>query len=214
MSSTYRQSCDSPDASDYEEADPDSRLLWRFPRRRLSAEEIRDSLLAAAGRLNEKLGGESIIVPVDQDLINLLYKPSQWAVTKDAAEHDRRSIYLIAKRNLRLPFMETFDAPALQTSCPRRETSTHAPQALELLNGDFANEMAQSFANRLVQECGRKPERIVTTGVSAGIGPFADRAGTTTLAGVSPRSTPQRICLGGLQPEWVSLCPLIFLEME
>ncbi len=161
LSSTYRQSSDSPEASDYEQADPDNRLLWRFPRRRLSAEEIRDSLLAVSGRLNEKLAGESVIVPVDQDLVNLLYKPSQWAVTKDAAEHDRRSIYLIAKRNLRLPFMETFDAPALQTSCPRRETSTHAPQALELLNGDFANEMAGAFAKRLVRECGRRPERIV-----------------------------------------------------
>ena len=45
--------------------------------------------------------------------MKLLYKPSQWKVAADPAEHDRRSIYLIAKRNLRLPFLEVFDAPAL-----------------------------------------------------------------------------------------------------
>ena len=63
-----------------------------------------------------------------------------------ATEHDRRSIYLLAKRNLRLPFLETFDAPALQSSCSRRESSTHAPQALELLNGKLSNDLARTFA--------------------------------------------------------------------
>ena len=58
----------------------------------------------------------------------------------DPAQYDRRSIYLIDKRNLRLPFMEVFDAPDTLLSCARRESSTHAPQALELLNGDFSNE--------------------------------------------------------------------------
>ena len=72
--------------------------------------------------------------PVDPALVRLLYKPSQWQVPPDPREHDRRSIYLLAKRNLRLPFLEAFDAPALLTSCARRESSTHAPQALELLN--------------------------------------------------------------------------------
>jgi hypothetical protein len=65
---------------------------------------------------------------------------------------------LIAKRNLRLPFMETFDAPALQTSCSRRETSTHAPQALELLNGALANELAEAFAERLARETASREE--------------------------------------------------------
>jgi hypothetical protein len=75
-------------------------------------------------------------------------------VTENPVEHDRRSIYLIAKRNLRLPFMEVFDAPDLQISCARREASTHAPQALELLNGDFTNRMADALAERLQREAG------------------------------------------------------------
>jgi hypothetical protein len=89
-----------------------------------------------------------------------LYKPSQWQVASNRAEHDRRSIYLIAKRNLRLPFVETFDAPALLTSCGRRESSTHAPQALEMLNGHLSNDLARSFAKRLSDETGGDARRI------------------------------------------------------
>ncbi len=129
--------------------------------RRLSAEEIRDAMLAVSGRLNPKAGGPSVIVPVDPELVDLLYKPSQWAITSDVSEHDRRSVYLIAKRNLRLPFFENLDAPALQTSCARRESSTHPPQALELLNGTLANDLAQAFAKRLERDCGNDREKTV-----------------------------------------------------
>jgi len=128
---------------------------------RLSAEEIRDAMLAVSGRLNPKFGGPSVIVPVDPELVNLLYKPSQWEITSDVTEHDRRSVYLIAKRNLRLPFFENLDAPALQTSCARREVSTHPPQALELLNGTLANDLAQSFAKRLERECGSDRDKTI-----------------------------------------------------
>jgi hypothetical protein len=99
---------------------------------------------------------------VDQELVNLLYKPSQWAVTPDKTEHERRSVYLMAKRNLRLPMMDSFDAPDMQISCARRESSTHAPQALELTNGDFANQMAEAFAARLQKESGGDAKKIVT----------------------------------------------------
>lgn len=170
LSGTYRQSSHSPRAAQVVPEDPDNRMLWQFPRRRLSAEEIRDALLAVSGRLNPKFGGASVLVPVHEDLIKLLYKPSQWQVTEDEAEHNRRSIYLIAKRNLRLPFLEAFDAPALQTSCPRRETSTHAPQALAMLNGPFTNEMAAAFAARLMRESGPSSEQQVERGFWLAVG--------------------------------------------
>jgi hypothetical protein len=67
----------------------------------------------------------------------------------------------MAKRNLRLPFLEVFDQPPLLTSCAHRETSNHALQALELLNGGLANELATAFAARLRAECGPEPERLV-----------------------------------------------------
>ena len=141
--------------------DPDNRLYWHFPRRRLSAEELRDAMLAAAGRLNMKAGGPSVVIPLEKDLVDLLYDPAQWKVTPDVREHDRRSIYLIAKRNLRPPFGQMFDQPDLQTTCPRRESSTHALQALELLNGDLANRLAEAFAKRLGQEAGADRTRLV-----------------------------------------------------
>jgi hypothetical protein len=161
LSSAYRQASRSPDAKVSRAKDPDNRLLWQFPRRRLSAEELRDAMLAAAGRLNLKAGGESVMVPVAKDLTDQLYDPKQWKVTADEREHDRRSIYLIAKRNLRLPFGQAFDQPDLQTSCPRRETSTHALQALELLNGRTANRLAEAFAARLRREAGSDHVRQV-----------------------------------------------------
>jgi hypothetical protein len=160
LSSAYRQSSSSPIENAAGEKDPDVALVWKYNRRRMDAEQMRDSMLAVAGRLNAKEGGPSVIVPAEQEMINLLYKPSQWAVTKDAAEHDRRSIYLLHKRNLRLPMMEVFDAPDMQTSCARRETSTHAPQALELLNGTVANDLAQSLAARLDREAKNDQQKI------------------------------------------------------
>jgi hypothetical protein len=161
-SSTWKQAYDSPQFEAATAKDPENKLLWHSSRRRLEAEEMRDSMLAVAGRLNLKMGGPSIMVPVDKELTNLLYKPSQWDVAKDPSEHDRRSVYLIAKRNLRVPMMEAFDAPDLQISCARRESSTHAPQALELTNGEFANQMAEAFAARLTKEAGSDPKRIAT----------------------------------------------------
>src|SRR5581483_12330418 len=113
-----------------------------------------DAMLPAAHRRNLKAGGESVVVPADLDLVQQLYDPSQWTVTPDKKEHYRRSIYLLAKRNLRLPFGQAFDEPDRQTSCPRRETSTHALQALELLNGKTANRLAEAFAQRLLRQAG------------------------------------------------------------
>lgn len=159
-SNAYRQSSRSQHSLS-ERIDPENRWLSHFNRRRLSAEELRDTMLAASGRLNLKQGGASVIVPVDQELVQLLYKPTQWQITSNRAEHDRRSIYLIAKRNLRLPFMENLDAPTLQNSCARRDVSTHAPQALELLNGRLSNDLAGSFADRLSRAAGSDKGLIV-----------------------------------------------------
>jgi hypothetical protein len=163
-SATYRQSGPNPKSEirnpklpNTLEQDPDNRRLSYHRPQRLDAEAMRDAMLAVSGRLNLKAGGESVVVPVDAELTALLYKPSQWIVTPDPREHDRRSIYLLAKRNLRLPFMEAFDQPPLQNSCSRRESSTHAPQALELLNGRWSNDLAAALAERLTKETSGEP---------------------------------------------------------
>jgi hypothetical protein len=191
FSSTYRQSSRPADAAASRQKDPGNRLLGRFPRRRLSAEEIRDGMLAVASRLNLKAGGESVVVPVEKDLVDLLYDPTQWKVTADPREHDRRSIYLLAKRNLRLPFGQAFDQRDLQTSCPRRETSTHALQALELMNGKTANRLAEALAERLRREAGADHEKQVELAymLAAGRAPTATekRAAMDFLGGQSLR---------------------------
>jgi hypothetical protein len=149
LSATYRQASGPVDPRD-----PQNRWLARFPRRRLAAGEVRDALLQVAGRMTNRVGGPSVMTPVEADQVALLYAPGQWVVHPDPAEHHRRSIYLIAKRNLRLPFLETFDLPDAQLSCARREASTHALQSLELLNGSLANELARELAHRLRAEIG------------------------------------------------------------
>jgi hypothetical protein len=156
-SSTYRQSSGEPAAAikaTVAEKDPSNKLLWRFNRQRLEAEQIRDAILAVSGQLNPKAGGPSVMIPIDKGLVNQLYKPSQWVPAKDPAEYNRRSIYLLVKRNLELPFMQAFDAPDGSVSCARRISSTHAPQALEMLNGDLANRSADALAKRLEEDAG------------------------------------------------------------
>jgi hypothetical protein len=155
LSDTYRQASNVSDDAAGKEKDPEGKLYWKFPKRRLEAEEIRDAMLSATGRMNWKAGGPGVMIPVQPELVQLMYKPEQWVVAEDVKEHDRRSIYLIAKRNLRLPFMEVFDSSDMLISCPRRDASTHAPQALELLNGRIANDMADALAARLAEHAGR-----------------------------------------------------------
>jgi hypothetical protein len=140
------------------------------PRRRLNAEELRDAMLAVSGRLNRQAGGPSVIVPIEPDLVQLIYNPKQWAVNSDPAQWNRRSIYLFHKRNLRLPFLDVFDAPDMQLSCARRDQSTHAPQALELMNGEFSNAMARSFAERIVREAGPSREKQVDRAFQLALG--------------------------------------------
>jgi len=186
LSGTYRQAYATPETAKAMTKDPDNRWLWRFDRRRLSAEELRDSMLAVSGTLNPAMGGPSVFVPVDPELVNALYKPSQWVANHDPNDHQRRSIYLVAKRNLRLPSMEVFDQPTLNSSCGRRDCSTHAPQALELLNGSLSNPLAAVFAERLRKEAGADPAAQIALAfrLAAGRSPSAEeqRLGLEFLA--------------------------------
>ena len=160
LSSAYRQSSVSPDEKLGMSKDAQNDLLWKFSKRRLEAEELRDSMLAISARLNPKIGGPSVLVPIEPELMKMLKRPQYWIPTRDKSEYDRRTMYMIYKRNLRLPFLEVFDAPDILLSCARREQSTHAPQALELLNGKTSNELAAAFAQRLLTERKTTVERI------------------------------------------------------
>ena len=144
------------------EKDPENALLWKFSHRRLEAEEIRDSMLAVAGRLNPKIGraqrhdADRSGSGADAEAAAILGAHARQIASTTAAR-----IYMIYKRNLRLPFMEVFDAPDTLLSCARREQSTHAPQALELLNGQTSNELAAVFRGAADEGARRRPHERV-----------------------------------------------------
>ena len=156
MSATYRQSAQSPVLSAKTE-----HLFSFFPRRRLSGEELRDAMLFVSGRLNLKAGGESVHLPLPPEVSSQLLRKQQ-KVTTDPAEHDRRSIYTFARRNLRYPLFELFDKPDALMSCGRRTESTTSPQALTLFNSEFSSSIARSLAKQVLKQGSDAPS-IVTT---------------------------------------------------
>jgi hypothetical protein len=133
------------------EADPENRLWWRMSPRRLEGEAIRDAMLAAAARLSAERNGPGVRPPLPPEIVGTLLK-NQWDVTPDEESHFRRSIYLFVRRNLRFPLFEAFDRPDANQSCPRRNRSTTAPQALVLLNSEFSLSMARDLAGLALHE--------------------------------------------------------------
>ncbi|HUG92926.1 MAG TPA: DUF1549 and DUF1553 domain-containing protein [Planctomycetaceae bacterium] len=131
--------------------DPDNELLSRMRRRRLDGEAIRDTLLAVSNRLCQRRGGPGVRPPLPEELVATLLK-NQWSVTPDLEDHARRSIYLFVRRNLRYPLFEVFDGPDTNASCPRRNRSTIAPQALVLLNSELSLAAARGLAGRALVE--------------------------------------------------------------
>jgi hypothetical protein len=144
--------------------DPENLLLWKVPRRRLDAEGLRDAMLAVTGELNPKMGGPGVLVPIEKEVEDLIFTEAEvvdlWPETPEPAEHNRRSLYLFRKRNVRYPLFDSFDAPDTQSACPRRQVSTHALQALVTLNSDFAINRAKALAGRLLREAKGTEDRV------------------------------------------------------
>jgi Protein of unknown function (DUF1553)/Protein of unknown function (DUF1549) len=155
LSATYQQTtAATPEAL---AKDRDNRLLSRMNRLRLEGEVIRDSLLAVSGRLNGTMGGPGVFPPVPPEA---LQGTRGWTPSPDPRDHVRRSVYIFARRNLRFPFLEAFDQPDSNLSCPKREQSTTAPQALALLNASDVLEAARALAARLNAEAPTEEQRI------------------------------------------------------
>jgi len=151
-SSTYRQASkcgdDAADWADRMDLDRDNRLYSRFPRQRMDAEEIRDSMLLVSGLLNAERGGEGVMPPIPDELVGTLLK-GQWQVSEFKSDHVRRSIYTFARRNLRYPLLDAFDRPDAGASCPKRYRSTTATQALQMLNSQFSLECSQGLREQI-----------------------------------------------------------------
>jgi hypothetical protein len=122
--------------------DPDNRLLWRYPLRRLDAEAVRDGMLAAAGKLDRRLGGPYVPTRRTED--------GSVVVDETRADARRRSVYLQQRRTQVATILDLFDAPAMATTCSLRNISTVPLQSLALLNSAFVRSQARAFARRLM----------------------------------------------------------------
>jgi hypothetical protein len=155
LSNAYQQSADlQPKAA---EEDPDNKLLSHWPRRRLEAEAIRDSMLFTSGLLNTKMGGPGVFPPVPAGTLSDLSATAAaggWKTEKDPAQNNRRSVYIFVRRNLRYPMLQEFDSANTFESCDFRKNTVTPSQSLDLLNNDLILQWAQALAGRVLNDHG------------------------------------------------------------
>lgn len=130
--------------------DADARLLWRFPGRRLDAEEIRDSMLAMTGELRSEMYGRGFSL-FDQRGGLSGFKP----VETFSSEGMKRTIYAHKVRRERDAIFGAFDCPDAGQSTVKRRESTTPVQALNLFNSTFTLDRAKAFAKRIQVECSK-----------------------------------------------------------
>ena len=153
-SQAYRQSADW--RMDAARLDSDARLLWRFPPRRLEAEEIRDTILEVAGKLDRTQGGPGFkLYEYLQDNV-ATYVPLEI----HGPETYRRSIYHHNARAAPVDLVSDFDCPDPAFAEPRRPVTTTPLQALSLMNHRFTLDMATAFAERLDREASTTETKI------------------------------------------------------
>lgn len=169
MSRAYGRSSADPDSGSVShfngaELDPSNRLLWRGNRRRLDAESLHDAALAVSGLLNRRPGGPGSRMYLEPEVRSLIFTEAEvvelWPEEPDPSAQHRRAVYLYRKRNVHYPMFDAFDVPDAQSPCPQRAVSTHAPQALVMLNSRFAQEAARALADVLIHEAKTEPARI------------------------------------------------------
>jgi hypothetical protein len=153
LSNAYQMSSAHPPGA--AAADPKGQLIYHWSPRRLEAEAIRDATLAVTGQLNPQMGGKSIYPPIPRAVLEGQSRPGSGWKPSEPFQANRRSVYIFAKRSIGLPELELLDTPDNSSSCERRLVSTNGPQALTFLNGDFINQQAKFFADRLQQEAGQ-----------------------------------------------------------
>lgn len=149
LSSVYRQSSDYRE--DVYKADPQNQWLAVFPHKRMEAEQIRDSLLVAAGKLNNKVGGPSVYAPLPEGL----EAGQSWSTAKEDQEPNRRSLYIFTRRGTPYPLLEAFDMAGNHQVHNKRDVTTTPLQALNLYNDDQVFQWSQALAARVINESGK-----------------------------------------------------------
>jgi hypothetical protein len=164
-SEAYRRSSRHPDPKAVAAKDPTGTSCAAFKPRRLTAEELRDAMLAASGELNLAVGGIPVRPEIHPDVARQprqvmgTFAPAYEPSPRPEQRH-RRTLYALKLRGVRDPLLEVFNAPTPDLSCEAREVSTVAPQAFTLFNGEAARGRALAFADRLVRETKSREEAI------------------------------------------------------
>jgi hypothetical protein len=161
-STAYRQT--SHRTPELDAVDAQNHLVGRMAVRRLEAEAVRDAILAVSGRLNPTMFGPPIPVTPDETGLIRVGKDTRDGAgrfqKKDSSvgsEEFRRSVYIQVRRSMPLSLLEAFDVPVMAPNCQRRSSSTVAPQALFLMNGEFVVDGSEVFAARAEAEAGSDP---------------------------------------------------------
>ena len=150
LSATYQQSTHVTMRA--AKLDPNNALFSRMNSIRLDAEALRDSILTVSGQLNSQRGGPGIYPKVSDEVLST-GSTHKWARSPEDQQR-RRTVYVFRRRSLVLPIVEAFDGADMNNTCPRRGTTTIAPQALALFNGDFGRDKSRAFAARVARMAG------------------------------------------------------------
>ncbi len=145
-SRTWQQSSLRSDYQSYQQQDPSNRWWGHALRRRLDAEALRDSILAATGELDLTVGGEAFKPMIAPEALEGLSKKSAAYQASPRKQQLRRSLYMYLKRGLLPPMMSTFDLCDPTGSCGQRNVTTVPTQALALLNNAFIHQRSQQLA--------------------------------------------------------------------
>jgi len=144
--------------------DAPNELLSRFRMRRMTAEELRDSMLVANGTFNAELGGPPVLPPLPKEVLETSSRPYEvWPLTAEET-WTRRSLYIKLKRSLQHPLLSSFDLADLDSACPVRFQTVVPTQALSMMNGELTNREASLFARRLERERPGDPRAQVELG--------------------------------------------------
>ncbi len=164
-SQTYQQSGQHSDQYKLAQKDPNNDLFAFFPNRRLTAEELRDSMLHITGELNPTAGGIPIRPEMNMEvalqprMIQFSIAPT-YLPSRTPEQRNRRSIYAYRVRGLADPFLETFNQPNPNDSCANRDAASVSPQAFTLLNSDLVTDRSIALALRLEKEATTLPAQI------------------------------------------------------
>lgn len=137
--------------------DPENKLQWKFARRRLEGEAVRDSMLQVAGRLNTKMYGAPVFPPLPAGVVTR----GGWKTNEETSNADRRSVYVFVRRNTRYPMFDAFDMPDTHESCARRNVTVNPAQSLELMNSRLVNEWSRSLAQRVRNDAGQTTDGML-----------------------------------------------------